>query len=98
MTSTPSPTRSTAVPRTIALLGLLGMLVLFGFEVQALTWESGDRVLHLSYAGIAVASVSAVAAAWWTAWASRKGGAITVLVIAVLINPIWLLLLIRAFG
>ena len=89
---------STRVPRLIALLGMVGMLVLFGFELQALTWESGDRSLHLSYVGIAVAALTSVAAAIWTAWAQRKAGAITVLVISIVINPIWLLLLIRAFG
>lgn len=93
-----APRRRTTVPKVIALLGLLGIVVLWGFEVQALTWESGDRVLHLNYAGIAVASVTTVAAAVWTAWAARKGGAIAVLVISVLVNPIWLLLLIRALG
>ncbi|MEQ1734839.1 MAG: hypothetical protein ABL886_00245 [Rhodoglobus sp.] len=91
-------THSTRVPRLIALLGMFGMLVLFGFEVQALTWESGDRVLYLSYAGIAVAGVITIAAATWTAWAQRKAGAIAVLAISIVINPIWLLLLIRAFG
>ena len=93
-----SARRPIAAPRLIALLGLIGMLVLVGFELQALTWESGDRVLHLSYAGVAVGAVTALSAALWTAWSTRKGGAITVLVISVLLNPVWLLLLIRAFG
>ncbi|HQI66196.1 MAG TPA: hypothetical protein PLJ54_07450, partial [Rhodoglobus sp.] len=82
----------------IALLGLLAIVVLWGFELQALTWESGDRVLHLSYGAIAVATVTTIATIVWTAWSARKGGAIAVLVISVLVNPIWLLLLIRALG
>jgi len=90
--------RSTTVPKTIALLGLGGMLVLWILEVQALTWESGDRVLYLNYIGIAVCVIITVAAALWTAWSPRKGWAITVLVTSILINPIWLLLLIRALG
>jgi hypothetical protein len=94
----PATRRRTTVPKVIALLGLLAIVVLWGFELQALTWESGDRVLQLNYVGIAVASVTTVAAAIWTTWAARKGGAIAVLVISVLVNPIWLLLLIRAFG
>ena len=98
MSQTDAPRRSTTVPKVIALLGLLAMLVLAGFEFQALTWESGDRVLHLNYASLIVGLVTAVAAALWTAWATRKGGAIAVLVISIVINPIWLLLLIRAFG
>lgn len=55
-------------------------------------------MLHLSYGAIAVASVTTIAAIIWTAWSERKGGAIAVLVISVLVNPIWLLLLIRALG
>ena len=90
--------RSTTAPKVIALLGLLAMLVLVGFEVQALTWESGDRVLHLNYVSIGVGVVTTVAAAIWTIWARRKAGAIVVLIVSILINPIWLLLLIRAFG
>ncbi len=90
--------RSIAAPRLVALVCLLAMLVLIGFEVQALTWESGDRVLHLSYAGVAVGTIASVAAGLWVAWAPRRAGAIAVLVVTVLLNPIWLLLLIRAFG
>jgi hypothetical protein len=98
MTDAPAPARKTTLPKVIALLGLLGMLVLWVLEIQALTWESGDRVLHLNYIGIGVCVVTTIAAAIWTARSTRKGGAITVLVISILINPIWLLLLIRAFG
>ena len=94
----PAVRRRTTVPKVIALLGLLAIVVLWSFELQALTWESGDRVLHLSYGAIAVASVTTIAAIIWTAWSARKGGAIAVLVISVLVNPIWLLLLIRALG
>ncbi|NYF10399.1 hypothetical protein HDC94_001555 [Leifsonia sp. AK011] len=97
-TSTPRPARRTTVPRTIALLGLGGMLVLWVLELQALTWESGDRVLHLNYIGIGVCVVTTVAAAVWTARSPRKGWAIVVLVLSILINPIWLLLLILALG
>lgn len=91
-------TRSTTAPKAVALLGLLGIVVLWGLQVQALTWESGDRVLHLNYVGIGLATGTTIAAAFWTAWASRKGGAITVLAISILVNPIWLLLVIRALG
>ncbi len=90
--------RSTLAPRLVALVGLAGMLVLIGFQFQALTWESGDRVLYLSYGGVAAGVVTSAAAAIWIAWARRKGGAIAVLVVSLLLNPIWLLLLIRAFG
>ncbi len=92
------PAPRTYVPKLIAWLGLAGMLVLWVLEVEALTWESGDRVLRLNYIGIAVCVVTSVAAAVWTKLATRKGGAIAVLVVSILINPIWLLLLIRAFG
>ncbi|MDH6180600.1 ABC-type spermidine/putrescine transport system permease subunit I [Microbacteriaceae bacterium SG_E_30_P1] len=90
--------RSTRVPKIIAIAGLAGMLVLWVLEVQALTWESGDRVLHLNYIGIAVCVVISVAAALWIARSTRRAGAIVVLVVSILINPIWLLLLIRALG
>lgn len=92
------PSKKATLPKLIALLGLLGMLVLWVLEVQALTWESGDRVLHLNYIGIGVCVLTTIAAAVWTALAARRGGAIAVLVISVVINPIWLLLLIRVFG
>lgn len=98
MSQQDAASRSTLVPKLIALLGLTAMLVLAGFEVQALTWESGDRVLHLNYASAAVGAVTSVAAALWVAWSRRKAGAIVVLVVSIVINPIWLLLLIRAFG
>ena len=98
MTDAPAPRSRTVVPKVIALLGLLGMLALWILEFQALTWESGDRVLHLNYIGIGVCVVTTIAAAIWTSRSTRKGGAITALVISILINPIWLLLLIRAFG
>jgi len=99
MTDAPaSPGKTTTAPKVVALAGLGGMLLLWILEVQALTWESGDRVLHLNYIGIAVCAVTTIAAAIWTARSPRKGGAITVLVVSILINPIWLLLLIRAFG
>ena len=98
MTDAPTPARRTTLPKVIALLGLFGMLVLWILEIQALTWESGDRVLYLNYIGIGVCVITTIAAATWTARSTRKGGAITVLVVSILINPIWLLLLIRAFG
>jgi hypothetical protein len=94
---TPTPRRS-LIPKLIALLGLAGMLVLWVLELEALNWESGDRVLYLNYIGIGVCVITSIAAAVWTKRATRKGGAITVLVVSILINPIWLLLLIRAFG
>jgi hypothetical protein len=97
-TSAPAARRRTTIPRLIAFAGLLGIVVLWGFELQALTWESGDRVLRLSEIGVAVASVTTVAATIWTIWAPKKAGAIVVLVISVLVNPIWLFLLIRALG
>ena len=92
------PSKKATLPKLIALLGLLGMLVLWVLVVQALTWESGDRVLHLNYIGIGVCVLTTIAAAIWTALAARKAGAIAVLVISIVINPIWLLLLIRVFG
>lgn len=92
------PTRSTTVPKVVALVGLLAMLVVKGFELQALTWESGDRVLHLNYLEIGIGVVTTAAAITWTVWSRRKAGAIVVLVLSILFNPIWLLLLIRAFG
>lgn len=97
-TLTQSPALRTTVPKTIALLGLGGMLVLWILELQALTWESGDRVLYLNYIGIGVCVVTTVAASVWTARSTRKAGAIVVLVLSILINPIWLLLLILALG
>lgn len=102
MTEQPAPSgpapRPFRLAKTVALVGLLGMLVLWGFELQALTWESGDRVLHLNYIGIGICIVTTIGAAIWTSRTPRKGGAIAVLVISILINPIWFLLLIRAFG
>lgn len=95
----PAPARrATTVPKVIALIGLLGIVVQWGFEAQALTWESGDRILYLNYIGIGIATITTIAATIWTARSMRKGGAITVLVISILVNPVWLLLLIRAFG
>lgn len=101
MTQSPTPPtrpRRTLIPKLVAILGLAAMLVLWILEFEALTWESGDRVLYLNYIGIGVCAVTSIAAAVWTKLATRKAGAITVLVVSILINPIWLLLLIRAFG
>ncbi|CAN5460800.1 hypothetical protein BH10ACT7_BH10ACT7_17960 [soil metagenome] len=74
------------------------MLVLGGFAIQALTWESGDRVLHLNTISLGVGVITTAAAIWWTVRARRKGAAITVLVLSVLFSPIWLFLLILIFG
>jgi hypothetical protein len=90
--------RSTVIPRIVALVGLLAMVVVFGLQIQALTWESGDRTLHLSYLNIGIGVVTTVAAALWVGWSRRRAGAIVVLVISILMNPIWLLLVIRALG
>lgn len=90
--------RSTVIPRSVALVGLVAMVVVFGLQIQALTWESGDRTLHLAYVNIGVGVVTTVAAALWVAWSRRKAGAIAVLVVSILMNPIWLLLIIRALG
>lgn len=96
--STAHTPRSTTLPKVIALLGLLTMLVLAGFVFQALSWESGDRVLHLNYASAAAGLVTTVAAIVWAIRSPAKAGAIVVTVVSILINPIWLLLLIRVFG
>ena len=98
MTATDAPSRSPAMPRTIALLGLMAMLVLGGFAIQALTWESGDRVLHLNTISLGVGLVTTAAAVWWTIRARRKGAAITVLVLSVLLSPAWLFLVVLIFG
>ena len=90
--------RSTTVPKIVAIVGLVAMFVVKGFELQALTWESGDRVLYLSYLEIAIGVVTLAAAITWTVLSRRKAGAIVVLVLSVVANPIWLLLLIRLFG
>lgn len=90
--------RSPVIPRIVALIGLVAMVVVFGLQVQAQTWESGDRTLELAYLNIGIGVVTTVSAALWTAWSPRKAGAIIVLIVSVLMNPIWLLLLIRALG
>jgi hypothetical protein len=95
---TERPARSTVVPRVIALVGLATMVVLGVVAIQALTWESGDRVLHVNTASLFVGLVTTAAAAWWVVWATRKGAAITVLVISILINPIWMFGLILLLG
>lgn len=86
------------IARAVALAGLAAMVVVVILQVQALTWESGDRTLHLSYVNIGIGAVTALAAALWVAWSPRKAGAIVVLVVSILMNPIWLLLVIRALG
>ena len=98
MSQTDAAPRSTVVPKVVALVGLAAMLVTKGFEFAALNYESGDRVLYLSYLEIGIGVVTTAAAVTWTIWATRKAGAIVVLVLSILFNPIWLLLLIRAFG
>lgn len=90
--------RSPVIPRIVALVGLLAMVVVFGLQIQAQTWESGDRTLHLAYVNIGVGVLTTIAACLWVAWSRRKAGAIVVLVISILMNPIWLLLVIRALG
>lgn len=90
--------RSPVIPRIVALVGLLAMVVVFGLQIQAQTWESGDRTLDLAYLNIGVGALTTIAAALWVAWSRRKAGAIVVLVISILMNPIWLLLVIRALG
>jgi len=89
---------SPLIPRLVALVGLTGMLVVIGLQLAALNVESGDRVLTLSYVNIGVGVVTTIAAAPWIAWSPRKALAIVLLVVSVLLNPIWLLLLIRALG
>lgn len=87
-----------AVARTVALAGLAAMVVVLILQVQALTWESGDRTLHLAYLNIGIGALTTLAAAFWVAWSARRAGAIAVLVVSILMNPIWLLLVIRALG
>lgn len=90
--------RSVAIPRAVALVGLLAMVVIGGFALQALTWESGDRVLHLNTVSLGFSVITTAAAIWWLVWAPRKGAAITVLVVSILISPIWMFALILVFG
>ena len=94
----PAARRRTTLPKVIALLGLLAIVVLWGFELQALTWESGDRVLHLNTVSLGFSVITTAAAIWWLVWAPRKGAAITVLVVSILISPIWMFALILVFG
>jgi len=98
VSQTDATPRSTRIPALVALLGLGAMLVTKAFELAALNFESGDRVLYLNYLEIGLGLVTTAAAITWTVWATRKAGAIVVLVVSILINPIWLLLLIRALG
>lgn len=96
---TERPRRPVGFPRTIAVLGLVVMLVLGGFALNGFTYESGDDVYRYFLAEAIVGAVTTAAAIWWTAWASpRKRAAITVLVISVVINPFWSFLVIRALG
>lgn len=95
---TDAPARGTLVPRTIALVGLAGMIVLAGFAFAGFTYESGDRVYRFFLAEAIVGAVTTAAAIWWVARARPKGGAIAVLVVSILINPIWFMLLIRMLG
>lgn len=92
------PQRSAALPRALAIAGLVAMLVLAGIALAGITFESGDWTYRFFLAEAIVGAVTTGAAAWWAAWSSRRGSAITVLVASILINPIWLFLLIRAFG
>lgn len=87
------------LPRTIAVVGLGAMIVLAGFAFNGFTYESGDDVYRFFLAEAIVGAVTTAAAIWWLAWSgSRKGAAITVLVVSILINPVWSFLLIRALG
>lgn len=87
-----------APARTLTLLGLLAMIVLAGVALAGLTFESGDHVYRFFLAEAIVGAVTTACAIWWTAVAKPKGFAVTALVVSVVINPIWLMLLIRAFG
>ena len=97
MTQLP-PTRRVTLARLIALLGLLSMVVIGFFGLAAQTYESGDRSLYLAYAGVIVGVVTTIASVFWVDRSVRKGAAIPVLVVSILMNPIWMLLLIRLFG
>lgn len=95
---TDAPARGTLIPRTATLVGLAAMLVLAGFALAGFTYESGDRVYRFFLAEAIVGAATTGAAIWWVARARSKGGAIVVLVLSILINPIWLMLLIRLVG
>jgi hypothetical protein len=91
--------RSTLPGKLIAFAGIAGMIVLGIIEVFTLDVPGvGDRVLHLTYGGVAAGLVATAGAIFWLVRSRTKTGAIIVLVISVLMNPIWLLLLIRLFG
>lgn len=95
---TEPPTRSAAVPRTLTIVGLVAMVVLALVALSGFTYESGDRVYQYFVAEAIVGAATTAAAIWWIVVARSKGAAVAVLVVSILINPIWLLLLIRAFG
>ena len=87
------------LPRTIAVIGLVAVSVRAGFAFNVFTYESGDDVYRFFLAEAIVGAVTTAAAIWWLVWAgSRRGAAITVLVVSILINPVWSFLVIRAFG
>ena len=87
-----------AIARIIALIGQLAMLVVIGFQIAALDYESGDLILHLSYANFGIGLVTTLAAILWAVWSPRKVGGILIAVFSLILNPVWLLLLIRALG
>lgn len=95
----PTPPRSTVLGKVVAFGGIAGMIVLGFIEIFTLDVPGvGDRVLYLTYGGVAAGLVATAGAILWLVRSRTKTGAIIVLVITVLMNPIWLLLLIRLFG
>lgn len=95
---TAAPARRTLIPRTLTLVGLGAMAVLAGFAFRGFTYESGDSVYFFFLAEAIVGAVTTLCAIWWVVWAQHKAVAITLLVLSVVINPIWLFLLILLFS
>lgn len=90
--------RTVTLPRTLTLVGLAAMVVLAVIALAGLTYESGDHTYRFFLAEAIVGAATSACAAWWVVRARPKGAAITVLVLSIVINPIWLMLLIRSFG
>ena len=88
-----------AVVRIIALVGMLAMVVVIASQIVTLNVESGDLVLHLTYANIGIGILTTVSAILWAVWSPRKAGGVTIAVFSLILNPVWLVLFIFvAFG
>jgi hypothetical protein len=82
------------IVRIIALIGMFAMLVVIGLQIAALNVESGDLVLHLSYANFGIGILTTVSAILWAVWSPSKVGGILVAVFSLILNPVWLILLV----